>query len=100
MTVTLSRTTLDVLKNYATINSSIVFRKGNRLRTISNAENILSQFTSEEIFPTDFAIYDLSQFLNGIGNLYHDGNVLAVAKAFQEATDWHKKYPPKFDIID
>ena len=35
-----------------------------------------------------------------IGNLYHDGNVLAVAKAFQEATDWHKKYPPKFDTID
>ena len=33
-----------------------------------------------------------------IGNLYHDGNVLAVAKAFQEASDWHKKYPPKFDI--
>ncbi len=66
MTVTLSRTTLDVLKNYATINSSIVFRKGNKLRTISNAENILSQFTSEETFPTDFAIYDLSQFLSGI----------------------------------
>ena len=66
MTVTLSRTTLDVLKNYATINSSIVFRKGNTLRTISNAENILSQFTSEEMFPTDFAIYDLSQFLSGI----------------------------------
>ncbi len=58
MTVTLSRTTLDVLKNYATINSSIVFRKGSTLRTISNAENILSQFTSE--------IYDLSQFLSGI----------------------------------
>ena len=35
-----------------------------------------------------------------IGNLYHDGNVLAVAKAFQEASDWHKKYPPKFDIRD
>ena len=33
-----------------------------------------------------------------IGNLYNDGNVLAVAKAFQEASDWHKKYPPKFDI--
>ena len=66
MTVTLSRTTLDVLKNYATINSSIVFRKGSTLRTISNAENILSQFTSEEVFPVDFAIYDLSQFLSGI----------------------------------
>ena len=66
MTVTLSRTTLDVLKNYATINSSIVFRKGSTLRTISNAENILSQFTSEEVFPVDFTIYDLSQFLSGI----------------------------------
>ncbi len=64
--VTLSRDTLDVLKNYATINSSIVFRKGSTLRTISNAENILSKFTSEEIFPVDFAIYDLSQFLSGI----------------------------------
>ena len=66
MTVTLSKTTLDVLKNYATINSSIVFRKGSTLRTISNAENILSKFTSEEVFPVDFAIYDLSQFLSGI----------------------------------
>ena len=35
-----------------------------------------------------------------IGNLYNDGNVLAVAKAFQEASDWHKKYPPEFDIRD
>ena len=66
MTVTLSKTTLDVLKNYATINSSIVFRKGSTLRTISNAENILAKCTSEEIFPVDFAIYDLSQFLSGI----------------------------------
>ena len=64
--VTLSRDTLDVLKNFSTINSSIVFRKGSTLRTISNAENILSKFTSEEVFPVDFAIYDLSQFLSGI----------------------------------
>ena len=35
-----------------------------------------------------------------IGNLYHDGNVLALAKAFQEATDWHKKYPLQFDNRD
>ena len=66
MTVTLSKTTLDVLKNFATINSSIVFRKGSTLRTISNAENILAKCTSEEVFPVDFAIYDLSQFLSGI----------------------------------
>ena len=64
--VILSEKTLDVLKNFSTINSSIVFRTGSTVRTISNAENILAKFTSEEVFPTDFAIYDLSQFLGGI----------------------------------
>jgi hypothetical protein len=64
--VILSKKTLDVLKNFSTINSSIVFRKGSTVRTISNAENILAKFTGEEVFPTDFAIYDLSQFLSGI----------------------------------
>jgi len=32
-----------------------------------------------------------------IGNLYEDGNVLAVANAYQKATSWHKQYPPKFE---
>ena len=69
--VILSKKTLDVLKNFSTINSSIVFRKGSTVRTISNAENILAKFTGEEVFPTDFAIYDLSQFLGGI-SLFND----------------------------
>ena len=69
--VTLSKKTLDVLKNFSTINSSIVFRKGSTVRTISNAENILAKFTGEEVFPTDFAIYDLGQFLSGI-SLFND----------------------------
>ena len=64
--VILSEKTLNVLKNFSTINSSIVFRKGSTVRTISNAENILAKYTGEELFPTDFAIYDLSQFLSGI----------------------------------
>ena len=69
--VILSKNTLDVLKNFSTINSSIVFRKGSTVRTISNAENILAKFTGEEVFPSDFAIYDLSQFLSGI-SLFND----------------------------
>ena len=69
--VILSKKTLDVLKNFSTINSSIVFRKGSTVRTISNAENILAKFTGEEVFPSDFAIYDLSQFLSGI-SLFSD----------------------------
>lgn len=73
--VILSKKTLDVLKNFSTINSSIVFRQGSTVRTISNAENILAKFTSEEVFPVDFAIYDLSQFLSGI-TLFSDPQLL------------------------
>jgi len=32
-----------------------------------------------------------------IGDLYEDGNVLALANAYQKATNWHKQYPPQFE---
>lgn len=65
-TVALSQTTLNILKNFATINNGIIIKKGNTLRTISNAENILASANVEESFPQTFAIYDLNQFLAGL----------------------------------
>jgi hypothetical protein len=65
-TVALSQTTLNILKNFATINNGIIIKKGNTLRTISNAENILAAANVEESFPQTFAIYDLNQFLAGL----------------------------------
>lgn len=63
----LSETTLALLKNFAGINNSILVKKGNRLRTISVAKNILAEAEITEDFPRDFAVYDLNQFLNGLG---------------------------------
>ena len=68
----LSKNTFKILENFKDINQSILFKQGNRLRTISVMKNILAEVTIEEDLPKDFGIYDLSQFLNGIGNLYHD----------------------------
>jgi len=65
-TVALSQTTLNILKNFATINNGIIIKEGNTLRTISNAENILAAANVEESFPQTFAIYDLNQFLAGL----------------------------------
>lgn len=62
----LSNQTLGVLKNFATINSSILIREGNQLKTISIGENAVAQFTCEEIFPQTFGIYDLNEFLAGL----------------------------------
>ena len=71
-TMKLSDNTLTILKNFAGINNSILVKKGNKLRTISVAKNILAEAEiSPEEFPRDFAIYDLNQFLNGL-SLHQD----------------------------
>jgi len=62
----LSESTLLLLKNFKDINQSILFKKGNKLRTISVMKNILAEATISEEIPRDFGIYDLSQFLNGL----------------------------------
>jgi len=66
-TMKLSDSTLTVLKNFAGINNSILVKEGKKLRTISVAKNILAEANIEEEFPRDVAIYDLNQFLNGLG---------------------------------
>jgi hypothetical protein len=63
----LSDKTLSLLKNFSSINQSILFKEGNKLRTISVMKNILAEATIPEDIPKDFGIYDLNQFLNGLG---------------------------------
>ena len=63
----LSDKTLTILKNFAGINNSILVKQGTQLRTISVAKNILAEAQIDEEFPRDFGIYDLNQFLNGLG---------------------------------
>lgn len=67
----LSDNTLSILKNFASINQSILVKQGSKLRTISVMQNILAEADVGEDFPKDFAIYDLNQFLNGI-SLHQD----------------------------
>jgi hypothetical protein len=62
----LSDKTLSVLKNFSSINQSILFKEGKSLRTISVMKNILAEAEVEEDFPKDFGIYDLNQFLQNI----------------------------------
>ena len=79
----LSDKTLSFLKNFSTINQSILFKQGTRLRTISVMKNILAEATIEEELPKDFGIYDLNQFLNGLSlhnnpdlDFVNDGHVV------------------------
>jgi hypothetical protein len=63
-----------LLKNFSSINQSILFKQGNSIRTISVMKNILAEATIEEDLPKDFGIYDLNQFLNGL-NLHQNAEL-------------------------
>ncbi len=74
MTMKLSDRTLNLLKNFSGINQSILFKEGNKLRTISVMKNILAEANIAEDIPRDFGIYDLNQFLNGL-NLHQNAEL-------------------------
>ena len=59
----LSERTIEILKNFATINPSIVIQQGNLVRQVSPSKTILSHALVEENFPNKFGIYDLNRFL-------------------------------------
>ena len=63
----LSKNTLAILANFATINQNILIKTGNVLNTRTVAKNIYVESTVEEDFEQEFGVYNLSQFLGIIG---------------------------------
>jgi hypothetical protein len=72
--IKISKRTLDILKNFSTINSGILVNEGNVLTTLSSTKNILAEAHVDETFPRQFAIWDLNKFL---------GTVIAVRSEVQ-----------------
>lgn len=70
----LSDKTLGILKNFSTVNQSILVKPGNVIRTISGARNVFAQATVEETFPAQFSIYELSKFLGAL-SLFKDPDI-------------------------
>lgn len=70
----LSELTIEILKNFATLNQSLQFRKGSELATITTGKTILATARVVESFPFDFAIYDLTKLLAKL-SLYKDAEI-------------------------
>ena len=62
--IKLTAQTLDILKNFSSINSNLVVKAGEPLSTISEAKNIMALAEVSETFPCDFGVYDLSEFIS------------------------------------
>lgn len=48
------------------------------------------------VLPNGFDQSNHPRSISFIGNLFDEGRLLAVAKSYQDATDYHKKHPPLF----
>lgn len=59
----LSPKTITILKNFATINPSMIFKSGHWIATLSPTRTIFARSHITETFPKTFAIYDLNKFL-------------------------------------
>ena len=62
----LSSDTVAVLKNFSDINQNILVKPGNKEQTISTMKNILAEAEISEKFDSEFAIYDLPEFLRAV----------------------------------
>ena len=67
----LSDSTLTLLKNFSTINNSILFKPGNVIKTISQEKNIIGEAEVPETFTNEFGIFDLHDFLS-VMSLFKD----------------------------
>ncbi len=59
----LSKETIDILRNFASINQGLLFKKGNRLRTLSVLKNIFAVAEINDEITREFAIYDVNELL-------------------------------------
>lgn len=70
-TMKLSKKTLDILKNFSSINASLFTKKGDKLYTVARSQTICAEAQIDETFDDNFCIYDLSRFL-GVISLFEN----------------------------
>ena len=62
----LSKQTLDILKNFAAINSNFLFKAGQKQGTLAVSKSLMAEVTLEETFPVDAGIFNMNEFLGVI----------------------------------
>lgn len=63
----LSTETLEVLKNFASIQPNIILNEGNVVKTIAETKNVMAVATLNQNFDQKVGIYNLDEFLSVLG---------------------------------
>ena len=98
MTV-LSKPTIEVLKNFCSINKSLVINPGNRMSTLSINKNILVYADVEESFDSQLSIYDLGVFLGGL-SLFEQPSIDTSKDNYVTVSDTKGRSKTKFFYAD
>lgn len=70
----ISARTKQLLKNFASLNSNILFSPGGKISSINNIKTMYAEAEVEEVFPVEFGVYDLNEFLGAL-SLFDDPEV-------------------------
>lgn len=62
----LSKETINLFKNFSSINTNLLIEPGNNISTKSAKKTILADAVVAETFPVEFGIYDLNEFLGAM----------------------------------
>jgi hypothetical protein len=107
----ISKETVGVLKNFASINSNLMLKEGNYISSISVGKSLVGRARITETIPQDFGIYDVQEFL-GVLSLFEDPEITFEDKyviikqgnssikyfaADESVLTYPKKFPPLGD---
>mgnify|MGYP001229893207 FL=1 len=98
MTV-ISKSTVEILKNFCSINKSIVIKPGNKVSTLSINKNILAIADVEESFDSQISIYDLGVFLGGL-SLFDSPKIDTTESNYVTVSDQRGKSKTRFFYAD
>lgn len=92
VSVQLSSASIEVLKNFATINTGLLFKEGKKQKTISSSKTIFAEAVLDEEIPASFGIYDLNNLLevlsldSSVPSLSYEDPTLTVQNRDHEVT--------------
>lgn len=66
----LTQTTIDILKNFSSINTNLVIRAGSKIETMSASKDIMVSYDCEESFAQQMSIFNMNEFL-GVLNAFN-----------------------------
>lgn len=76
----LSKPTINLLRNFASISTNILLKPGNKIMTVAANKTAFAAAEIEETFDVEFGIYDLNEFL-GVLSIFEDPDLTFTEKS-------------------